>query len=251
MKVAFPSDYRRCTLGRRSPSRALHSLSVIAGTPPAASAPALWELIRERVPCGLDRARRGANRLFVRPVVGIETHQLLGESVAILRRTGAPRYPLQELVVAAPQPRGLNGAKGAAKKRLVFDDHRRWRLARRSASPGLRPVCPVGPIARIRTRERRLSHERVPVERQVRMRVLQRLAHLGLDRVASDFQARGRPEDIQHASPGAAIGASVRVHYKRALIPTFVTRVANERQRSTSSSCLPSSSASLPWAWRP
>jgi hypothetical protein len=114
------------------------------------------------------------------------------QSVAIFGGARAARDPLQQLVIPGAQTSGLTRPERPAEERLVLDHWRRRRLGGRTPliaaiAATLRPLPPV-PLPRLYTRKRGLAQQHRPVERQIRMRVLERLDHFRLERLAADLE---------------------------------------------------------------
>src|SRR5262245_58288458 len=138
------------------------------------------------------------------------------------------------------QPGGRGGAERSAQQALVLEDDgarvRRRRLvalpawlaaaARFPTVPALAaltsaiavPVPVTSPVAvpfGPGRRERRAQHGR-PVERQIRMRVLERFHHLGIEEVPPHLAVRWRAEHVEKARTPAvlALAGPESVHHK-------------------------------------
>jgi hypothetical protein len=220
MELAFPSDYARSLRSRFVGGRQFRP--AVVASPAAAAAPAsVRQLAGDRLPFGFDRRRAGPDRRLVGPVVRIETLQPLGEPVAILRRAGAADNPLHQLAVLPSQPCGLAGAQPPTQHGLVFDDGR--------LHGGLPASGGFGPrrskrTSRLGPDDAGLVEQCVPVEGEVRMRVLERLLDFGLERPPTDFQTGRGSEQIEHARLPA-----IGMQHDGAFVAAPVTGVAEER----------------------
>src|SRR5579864_1071529 len=83
-------------------------------------------------------------------------------------------------------------------------------------------------VAGIGRLDRPLRRQVRPIEAEVRVRVLERLPHLGLESSASNLHVRGRAKKVQHARPLRPLAWPVRVHDVRTLVTALVARVPNE-----------------------
>lgn len=172
----------------------------LAALPAAAAAPAAGQLGRDRIPASLDVGAIRANSGLVLPVVRVEPARSLGQAIALLGRPGPPRDPLIQLREARAQPRSLRSSEHPSQRRVVLNHghHRNRRRTRRPFPATLRAVLgPAGgtlapaPLARIGARRRhRLPKQPHPVERQVRMCVLEGLAHFSVQWLAANLCQR-------------------------------------------------------------
>lgn len=156
---------------------------------------------------------------------------LFGQPVALVRRAGSSQHPLQHVGVPRPQPRRVTGAKRLAEQRLIINDNRRrcGRAGlRRRRGPGATMSVAV-PVALFESRRLLLAPERIPIEAQIGMGMLERLAQLFVERLAADANVRRRSKEIQHPRPSRALPGAVRVHHIGRLVAALVAGVADER----------------------
>ena len=229
-------------VGGRSPGRSgAFGSSIPAVTPAPASTTPARQLGGDGVPLDLDGEHNGTHHCLVSPVLWIETLQPLHQPVSVFRRPGPSGDAERELGIAGAEARSPLGTDDPAQWRFVLED---WRLRRRrrprrrtgpwSAPAGLwsrpmgRSVAAIIALARIGRLDRPFGRQIRPVEAEVGMRVLERLHHLGLERLAANLHVRRRPEQIEHARTLRPLTRSVRVHDVRALVATLVSSVPNE-----------------------
>ena len=76
---------------------------------------------------------------------------------------------------------------------------------------------------------RRFAQERLPVERQIGMGVLERFLHFAVQRLATDSRTGGRSKHVQDPRPLRALRRPIGVHDIGAFVPALVASPANER----------------------
>jgi len=179
-------DYARCL------AAAPAALGAAASAAPAA--PPMRQLLGDGRPFGVERGCPGLNGLDVVPIIRIETKHALGQPVPLLRRPRPAQHALAQFLEPLPQARGVANADGPAEQRLIFfNDGRRGldRLRRpaRFGAPGgaRRTVLALASVLHVDAKSRAVALQRRPVERQVRMRMLERFHHLGVERMPPDF----------------------------------------------------------------
>jgi len=114
------------------------------------------------------------------------------QAVAILGGPGPPAYPEGQFGVARAHPRGFGAAKRLSQNGLVVE-----LLGRRgdcSARPGPALLARRGPRARLAiagvgpSRRHRFAQQPDPIERQVGMRVFERLTHFSVEQLAAHLE---------------------------------------------------------------
>jgi hypothetical protein len=97
----------------------------------------------------------------------------------------------------------------------------------------LRALTPLAALTlpRIRTSHHGVARQGVPVEIQIRMRVLEGLAHFSVEGLSADLQVRRRSKHVQHAGLLVPARGTADVHYVRMIEPALVAGLANERHR--------------------
>jgi hypothetical protein len=127
--------------------------------------------------------------------------ETLGQPVPILRRAGTTGNPSKEVLIPGPQAGRLGSPERTPKNRLIVDVRRRRRrpLALLRLLPGvLTPTLALSrtmadwPRAMLTDLSgcRRFAAERLPVEREIRMRVLEAVARFVVERLAAALHVR-------------------------------------------------------------
>lgn len=71
----------------------------------------------------------------------------------------------------------------------------------------------------------------LPIEREIRMRVLERLHHFGLEKIAADLAIGWRAKHIEQTRPPGGLSGTgaVRMHHKGGFVPALISSVAQKR----------------------
>lgn len=113
---------------------------------------------------------------------------------------------------------------------MILDDHRHGRgrpLARSSLlalSPSPIAIAIAVPVAVfLATHRGRLAIEPDPIEADVGVRVLERLADLFIERLSSHPHRRRRAKEVEDAGALGALGWAIGVHDERGFEPPLVS----------------------------
>jgi hypothetical protein len=179
--------------GRPGLSRRTVLLPAVTTTSTTTATSSRWQLREDGFAVRLDRSGHHPHRGLVWPLVWIETLSPFDQPVALLRGPGATGDALHEVDVGGAEAGGLVGTKRTAQRRVIFDHHARRRRRRPGWLCGVPRLAPAAvplafPIAGLLgAHRRRLAPERVPVETDVRVRVLEGLARLFVKRTAAEL----------------------------------------------------------------
>ena len=173
----------------------------LAFPPPAPSTPPppRWQFGVNRIQGPVNCGGLAAHSGLVGPVFWVQTSGAVQQPVSLLRGARAPANPLDDVVVALPDPGRLRRTQHPAQHRPVIGNRRgrrgrRWRCVARLRTIGgtrwtmWRPA--LMPIGLIRPRDHRFARNRSPIEAQIRMRVLERFHDLRVERGPADLQIR-------------------------------------------------------------
>jgi hypothetical protein len=189
MGILSLSDY---DIGGR---RLVGSRRISAPASPA-SAPSFRQLRRNGVKSTIRLTCALGNHIRRAPLIRIKRHQGGQQRVALLRRSRPALHTLGQLGMPLAQPRSFGRAQGLSQHGIIVGQ---FGLGWRRSLGALRflvarlPTAPL-PIARVgswRPGWRRVPQQAVPVERQVRVRVLQGLTHFRVERLSTDLDVCG------------------------------------------------------------
>ena len=216
-----PSHLNVFWLHRPSPScsiiadgRRLEAVSLAPVSAPASAATArgaaAGSAVARRAHSASTVRNAGPDRRLVSPVVRIETLGPLRQLVPVLGTARPAGDALQQLAVPwrgagrpPPRPacgRAASGHRSTAAGRWAGGAHSRDAAAR----PAARAMADRG-LARLVA-----AHDRGrPVESEIRVRMLQRLARLFVERAAPDPHMSGRSKQIQHARAARPLARAI------------------------------------------
>jgi len=187
----------------------------------------------EGVPLGFDRRDTGAHSDFVCPVVRIQTPGPLGQLVPFLGAPGPPRNTLDELRIPGSQSCGFGASQHLAQNRLIIDDDLGSRRGLTLFGGRLRTAGRLRITPRSRgglAGQRGVATKHLPVERQIRMRVLERHASFVVERPPPDRRhVCWRSKEVQHATSARSLSGAIPVNDVGRFVSALVARVPDER----------------------